>query len=129
MTKMNVVRWVKGTLASAVAAGVSFWMWVRLREWAEGISAAGQGAMGTGWTEGVLASLIGVLSMPVLLWASMRLLGEKGNHVLVLCGVGLWWFIGGHVVEGSVGDVATAVFLALFAVAGGLLSLVEVPAQ
>lgn len=129
MTKGRAVRWGKGTLVSAVAAGVCYWIWDSLRAWAQDASAAGQGAMGAGWFEGLLAGFIGLLSMPVLLWAGMRLLGERGNHLLVLGGVVVWWLIGGHVVEDAVGSAATALFLALYAVAGGLLSLAEIPGK
>lgn len=124
---MNVARWAKGILVSEVAVDGCYLTWGRLHEWAQDASIAGQGAMGAGWIEGLLALFVGLLSMPLLLWAGMRLLGERGNHMLVLGGVAAWWLIGGHVVEGAVGGMATALFLALFAVIGGLLSLVEVP--
>ncbi|MEU7056896.1 hypothetical protein [Streptomyces sp. NPDC046197] len=123
MTKSRTVRGAKGTLVSAVSAGVCYWIWTGLRQWAQDASASGQGAMGAGWFESLLAGFAGLLSMPLLLWAGMRLLGERGNHLLVLGGVVAWWLIGGHVVEDSAGDTATALFLALFAVFGGVLSL------
>lgn len=128
MTKTRAVRAVKGTLVSALAAVVCHWMWTSLREWSDDVSRASGDAMGAGWLESLLAGLLGLLSMPVLLWAGMRLLREHGNHLLVVAGFAAWWLIGGHVVEdGNVGDTATALYLALFAGLGGLLSLAEVP--
>src|SRR5690349_21309622 len=129
MTKSRTVRWAKGTLASAVAAGICYWTWTSLRGWAQDAFAAGHGAMGAGWFESLAAGFAGRLWMAVRGWAGMRLLGERGNHLLVLGGVVVWWLIGGHVVEGAVGSTATALFLALYAVAGGLLSLAEVPGK
>lgn len=126
--KARIVRCVKGVLVSALAAVVCYWMWNSLLQWADDSAAADESAMGAGWLESLLAGLMGLLSMPLLLWAGMRLLGERGNHLLVLAGVAAWWLIGGHVVEDAgVGGTATALFLALFAVLGGLLSLVEMP--
>ncbi|MFE4830792.1 hypothetical protein [Streptomyces sp. NPDC056672] len=121
MTK--TVRWVKGTLVSGPAAVVCYWMWTSLPEWAD--NTADGGAMGSGLLEGMLASVVGLPTMPLLLWAGMRLLGEKGNHLLVLLGVVAWWLIGAHVVEDAVGAGATALYLSLFAVLGGLLAGVQ----
>lgn len=126
-SKAKVARWAKGTLVSAVAAGACYRTWIRLQEWADDVSAAGQGAMGAGLIEALLAEFTGLLSMPVVLWAGMRLSRERGNHVLVLGGAAAWWLIGAHVVQQAVGGFATLLFLALFAVVGGLLSLAEVP--
>ncbi|MEV7682800.1 hypothetical protein AB0O64_30265 [Streptomyces sp. NPDC088341] len=118
MTK--TVRWVKGTLVSGPASVVCYWMWTSLREWAD--NSADGDTVGSGLLQGLLASVVGVLTMPLLLWAGMRLLGEKGDHLLVLLGVVAWWLIGAHVVEDDVGTGATALYLSLFAVIGGLLA-------
>ncbi|WP_280698014.1 hypothetical protein [Kitasatospora sp. GP82] len=75
----------------------------------------------------MLAVLAGVTAMPVLLWTGMRALREQGNHLLLTVGSGLWFVIGGHVVETNVSTVGTEVFLVLFALVCGLLSLVRVP--
>lgn len=126
MTKSRTTRWAKGTLVSAVAAVVCRAGWERLREWSSDVAAADPGAMGAGWLEAMLASVAGLVAMPVLLWIGMRLLGERGNHLLVLAGVLAWWLIGGHVVENaSVGATATALLLTLFALLGGALSVAE----
>ncbi len=79
--------------------------------------------MGAGWLEGLLATLDGAMSMPVLLWVGMRLLGERDNYLLVLGGVPSWWLIGGHVVEGAASRLDTGLFLILFVSLGGLFSL------
>lgn len=116
MTKSRTTRWAKGTLVSAVAAVVCHTAWERLREWSSGVSAA----------EGMLASVTGLVAMPVLLWVGMRLLGERGNHLLVLAGVVAWWLIGGHVVEdATVGATCTTLLLTLFALLGGALAMAE----
>jgi xanthine/CO dehydrogenase XdhC/CoxF family maturation factor len=58
----------------------------------------------------------------------MRLVRERGNHLLVLGGGLMWPFIGGHVIEDAVvGRAETAFSCALFALLGGLLSFAEVP--
>jgi hypothetical protein len=127
MAKNMIARWVKGTLVSAVAAVVCYWLWASLREWAWDVGLADRYSWFAGSVELLVAGIAGVASMPVLLWAGMRLLGERGNHLLVLLGAMAWIFIGGHVVEGYVSAAGTAVFLALFAALASVLSLVEVP--
>ncbi|KUO21893.1 hypothetical protein [Streptomyces dysideae] len=126
MTGSRTTRWAKGTLVSAVAAVVCHAGWERLREWAGDVAAADPGAVGAGWPEGMPASATGLVAMPVLLWAGMRLLGERGNHLLVPAGVTAWWFIGGHAVEDvAVGVTCTTLLLTLFALLGGALSMAE----
>ncbi|RNG23557.1 hypothetical protein [Streptomyces botrytidirepellens] len=120
---------MKGTLVSAVAATACYWMWASLLERADEVAEANGRVMGAGWFESLLAMIAGLLSMPVLLWVGMRLLGARGNHLLVLFGTVAWLFIGGYVVDGFVSDTATAAFLALFVVLGALLSLVELPGE
>ncbi|MCD9591255.1 hypothetical protein [Streptomyces sp. 8ZJF_21] len=127
MTKSGPYRWLKGACVSAVAAVVCYWLWTSLSEWADGVAGAQQDAMLAGSIESLLAGIAGVVSMPVLLWAGMRVLRERGNHLLVILGAIVWIFAGGHVVEDSVSTVGTAVTLALFAVFGSLLSTVELP--
>ena len=111
---------------STAAASICYWSWTELRAWAQSVSAAGQGDLGAGFLESLLASFVGgLVSMPLLLWVGMRLLGERRNHVLVLGGVVTWWLIGGHVVEDGTGSGAgTFFFLALFVALSSLLSLV-----
>lgn len=124
---IRTARGVKGTVASAVAATVCYVAWSAGRDWASDARDADPDTVLAGAVESVLALVIGVALMPVLLWAGMRLLRERGNHLLVLAGTGVWFFLGGHVVEDAVGGAGTALFLALFAVLGGLLSLVRSP--
>jgi hypothetical protein len=128
MTRRRVViRGTKGILVSAAATTACYAAWAQLLEWSDDVSASAQGAMGAGWSEAVLALAFGLFSMPLLLWAGMRLLAERGNHLLVLAGSPLWWLIGGHAVEQSPGPGATASSLCLFAALAVLLSLPEVP--
>ncbi|WP_369248198.1 hypothetical protein [Streptomyces sp. R41] len=129
MTNRRTARWVKGAVVSAVSAVVCYWIWSSLREWAQGVGDADPDAMFAGSLESLLAGVAGVASMPVLLWAGMRVLRERGNHLLVLLGALAWILIGGHVVEDAVGTGATAGFLALFAVLGGLLAGVRSPSE
>lgn len=94
-----------------------------LQEWAFGVAAADQDALfAGGFLELLFAGVAGVMSMPLLLWAGMRVLRERGNHLLVMVGAVTWIFLGGHVVEDDVGVGATAGFLALFAALGSLLA-------
>jgi len=119
---------VKGTIVSALAAVVCYWIWTSLLEWSDDVARAGGDSIGSGFLEALLARCIGLLSLPVLLWVSMRLLRERGNHLLIAAGHVAGWVIGGYLVEqGGVSDTVTALCLALFAGLGGLLSLVEVP--
>ncbi|WP_328493375.1 hypothetical protein OHS59_11910 [Streptomyces sp. NBC_00414] len=128
MTRARVFRGVKGTLLSALAAAACYEMWTSLWEWSDDVSRASGDAMGAGWLEGLLAGIVGLLSMPVLLWAGMRLLRERGNHLLVVVGFVAWWRIGGKLVEeGNVSDLATGLYISLFAGLCGLASLAEMP--
>ncbi|MFD8629747.1 hypothetical protein ACFV4E_38880 [Streptomyces hygroscopicus] len=129
MTKSGPSRWLKGALVSAVAAIVCYWLWASLTEWADGVANSQQDAMMAGSIESLLAGITGVVSMPALLWAGMRVLQERGNHLLVILGAIAWIFVGGHVVEDPVSTAGTAVFLTLFAIFGSLLSSVEVPGR
>ncbi|MGW6455706.1 hypothetical protein ACWF94_07210 [Streptomyces sp. NPDC055078] len=127
MTEGRVIRWVKGTVVAACAAGICYWLWTSAREWAAHASDADSSAFLSGALESGVATIAGVAAMPVLLWAGMRALGERGNHVVIIAGAVMWLFVGGHVVENDVGEVGTAAFLALFTVLGGLAALAEVP--
>jgi hypothetical protein len=90
----------------------------------EAVAAAEPGSIGAGWTQALLASCAGVLAMPLLLWAGMRLLGERGTQVLALVGGAAWWLIGTHMVEGTrIDDTDTALLLTVFALLGGVLCL------
>ncbi len=126
MKNRRTARWVKGVAVSAVSAVVCYGIWTSCREWAFGAAAADPDALfGGGFLELLLAGFAGVMSMPLLLWAGMRVLRERGNHLLVIVATMTWIFLGGHVVEEDTGAVPTAVFLALFAAFGGLLSAVR----
>ncbi|MFR9675175.1 hypothetical protein [Streptomyces sp. TR06-5] len=127
MTKRTAVRGAKGTLVTAVAALSCRSLWASLRAWAQEVSAAAPDGMFAGTLESLLAGVVGVLAMPVLLWAGMRVLGERGTALLVLGGAVAWPFVGGHVVEDAAGGAETAGFLVLFTALGGLLSLARVP--
>ncbi|QXE36108.1 hypothetical protein KQY30_19565 [Streptomyces sp. GMY02] len=126
MTKTMTARWVKGVLVSAAAAAVCYWIWTSAREWAQDARAAPDSNFGTGFLEGLLAQIAGVASMPVLLWAAMRAVRERGNHLLVLGGAVAWLFIGGHIIEDAgVGSTETILYLTLFAAVGGVLAGVQ----
>ncbi|GFM99408.1 hypothetical protein [Streptomyces fulvorobeus] len=120
---------MKGAVASAVAAILCYLIWSGGREWASGVRDAQPDAFLAGSVESVLALIAGVACMPVLLWAGMRALRERGTHLLVVAGTCVWFFLGGHVVEDAVDGAATALYLALFAVLGGALALVRTPGR
>ncbi|WP_019072787.1 hypothetical protein [Streptomyces hokutonensis] len=120
---MDVAPLVAGVAVVVCRAGRAL-----LLAWSDRVAAADPGATGAGWTEAALASVCGLPAIPVVLWAGMRLLGERRSHLLVPAGVTVWWLIGGHVVEDAgVGPAATALWLVLFVLLCGVLSLVEVP--
>ncbi|MFF1832874.1 hypothetical protein ACFVXE_01445 [Streptomyces sp. NPDC058231] len=127
MAKQKLARCAAGVAVSAVSAGACYRVWASGREWAQDVSRADPDTMFAGSLESLLATAAGLLLMPVLLWAGMRLLRQRGNHLFVLGGAVAWAFVGGHVVESAVGTGATAGFLALFALLGGLLALVRTP--
>ncbi|MFF0157980.1 hypothetical protein ACFYRY_10670 [Streptomyces sp. NPDC005263] len=127
MAKTRSFRGVKGTIVSALGAVVCYWTWTYLLDWSDGVRQAGGDSVGAGFLEALLARLVGLLALPVLLWVGMRLLRERGNHLLLAAGHAAAWLIGGYLVEqGGVSDTVTTLCLALFAGLGGLLSLVEV---
>ncbi|MEV0494968.1 hypothetical protein [Streptomyces atratus] len=118
---------MKGTLVSAVAAVACYEIWACLRQWAQEVSAADPDTMFAGSFELLLAGFTGVVSMPVLLWARMRALGERRNHLFVTVGAVAWPFLGGHIVEDYVSDAGTAVYLALLTGLCGLSALAAAP--
>ncbi|MFE7706400.1 hypothetical protein ACFU6I_11490 [Streptomyces sp. NPDC057486] len=91
------------------------------------MSAAGPDTMFAGSFGLLLAGLTGVVSMPVLLRAGMRALGERCPHLFVSVGAVTWPFLGTHVVEDHVSDASTVMYLALFAGLCGLPVLVMAP--
>ncbi|MFI5679385.1 hypothetical protein [Streptomyces cellulosae] len=128
MAKSRSFRGVKGAMVSALTVVVCYWIWTSLLEWSDDVAQAGGDSVGAGLLEGLVARIIGLLSLPVLLWVGMRLLRERGNHLLLAAGHVAGWLIGGYLVEqGGVSDTVTALCLALFVALGGLLSLAEVP--
>lgn len=127
MSKTRTARSVKGVVVSAVAATVCFWIWTLGREWAAGVREASPDAFLAGSLESVLATIAGAASMPVLLWAGMRVARERGHHLLVIVGAVGWLFVGSHLVEDDVSTATLTMSLALFAILGGLLALVTVP--
>ncbi|MFI1338548.1 hypothetical protein ACH4U7_52645 [Streptomyces sp. NPDC020845] len=92
MMKSRPSRWLKGTLVSAVAAVVCYWFWGFLDEWAGETDSEGSFS---GLFTSLFAGIMDVASMPVLLWAGMRVLRERGNHLLVMLDAIAWFFVGG----------------------------------
>ena len=125
MMNRGVARWRKGAVVSAVAATICYWIWTSARAWAAGISDANPDELFAGSLESLLATIAGVASMPMLLWAGMRAFRERGNHLLVMVGAVLWLYTGGHLVEDHVSVGGTAVFLAFFVLLSSLLALVK----
>lgn len=122
MTHRKRPRWLKGVAVSGLAAAACLWIWNSARAWAQ--AAMDSDADYAGFIDSLLATLAGAVLMPVLLWAGMRALGERGNHLLVLLGTVSWLLIGGHVVEDDVSVAATVAFLGLFALLGSVLATV-----
>lgn len=121
--RIFAVRSAKGVVVGAVAAVVCFWFWSALDEWATDTEIGPNSNFGSGFVEGVTANLAGIVVIPVLLWAGMRLARERNNYLLVVgCGM-LWPFIGGMLIDENHGVTATVLLLVLFPVLGGVLSL------
>lgn len=117
------VRGAKGVVVGAVAAVACFRSWSALDEWAEHAGSGPNSNFGTGFIESLIALAVGIVSMPVLLWAGMRLVRERNNYLLVACGGVLWPFIGGTLIDELHGVAETVLLLAVFPVLGGVLSL------
>ena len=89
---------IRGTKAAAVAAVATLAGWKAfdgLYAWA-GHSADSQVASGgsewfAGFTQYLVADAIGVLFLPLAVWAGLRLIRIKGNHLAVVVS-GLLWF-------------------------------------
>ena len=103
-----------------LATAIAYWFWTAARAWA---ASHADGADYAGFLESLLATLAGAASLPVLLWAGMRALHARGNHLLVLGSAASWFVIGAHVVEDRVGIVARCALLALQAVVSSALAL------
>lgn len=127
MSNPCIARWGKGAVVSALGATVCYWTWIFAIEWADGVRDAHREAFLAGFLEGVLARAAGLVAMPVLLWAGMRAVGERGHHLLVMFGTVAWFFIGGHVIEDVISVFGTALWITCFAVLCGVLALAKVP--
>ncbi|MFI9723873.1 hypothetical protein ACIHFE_30165 [Streptomyces sp. NPDC052396] len=120
-------RCAKGVVVSAVAAHATYWAWASLTDRAWRVSEAHpDDGFAAGFGELVEAQLVWVLLMPLLLWAGMRVLGEKGNSRMLAAGSAMWLLIGGRV-ETKTDWLNTEVSLVLFALLCGLLSLRRAP--
>ncbi|EFL25144.1 hypothetical protein SSOG_04858 [Streptomyces himastatinicus ATCC 53653] len=124
MLSSRLCRWIKGVGVSAAAAHATYWVWQSAEQWAwEAQQANPDGGIGAGFIESALAVVASVTLMPLLLWAGMRLLRERDNHLLVTMGWAMWLVLNTQMSEGSVNRLETELFLAAFAVLGGFLAL------
>ncbi|MFD8162315.1 hypothetical protein [Streptomyces malaysiensis] len=124
MLSSRLCRWIKGGGVTAAAAHATYWIWESAKEWElEAQQAKPEGGIGTGFIEGVLATLAWLTLVPLLLWVGMRLLRERDNHLLVSMGSATWIVLGTQVAEGGVSRVETELFLFAFALLGGFLAL------
>jgi hypothetical protein len=120
MSRRTQIAVFQGAFVSAMAACASLTAWHTLRDSA--LSASADGAAAAGWFEGLLAGVVGLGLVPLLLWATMRLLGRTDTHLLLFGGTAAWWLIGAHLVEDADSGLAAAAWVAAFAATGGLLS-------
>jgi len=124
MLSSRLCRWIKGVGVSAAAAHATYWVWQAAEQWAgEAQQANPDGGIGAGFVEGVLGLTALVTLVPLLLWAGMRLLGERDNHLLVTMGWAMWLVLNTQMPDGSASRLETELFLAAFAVLGGFLAL------
>ncbi|MFF7648681.1 hypothetical protein ACFZCY_02245 [Streptomyces sp. NPDC007983] len=124
MLSSRLCRWLKGVGVSAAAAHTTYWVWESAEQWAwEAQQANPDGGIGAGFIESALAVVALVTLVPLLLWAGMRLLRERDNHLLVTMGWAMWILLNTQVAESSASKVETELFFAAFALLGGFLSL------
>lgn len=117
---------MKGVVVTAAATHVTYWVWTAARQWESDATAADpDGGFGAGFVEGALASACGILLMPLLLWAGMRLLRERDNYALVALGSSTWLVLAGKVVEHHADRMTAELSFTGFALLGGLLSLIR----
>ncbi|MEU1801771.1 hypothetical protein [Streptomyces sp. NPDC019937] len=124
MLSSRLCRWLKGVGVSAAAAHTTYWVWESAEQWAwEAQQANPDGGIGAGFTESALAVVAVVTLVPLLLWAGMRLMRERDNHLLVTLGWAMWILLNTQMAESSASKVETELFFAAFALLGGFLSL------
>ncbi|MBW8088532.1 MULTISPECIES: hypothetical protein [Streptomyces] len=124
MSSRRLCRWIKGGAVTAAAAHATYWVWESAKEWeSEAEQANPDGGIGAGFIEGALATFAWLTLVPLLLWAGMRLLRERDNHLLVTMGSAAWIVLGTQVTKGDVSRVETELFLFAFTLLGGFLAL------
>ncbi|WP_055546136.1 hypothetical protein [Streptomyces sp. NBRC 110028] len=124
MLSSRLCRWLKGVGVSAAAAHTTYRAWKSAEQWEwEAQQADPDGGIGAGFIEGALATVALVTLVPLLLWAGMRLLRERDNHLLVIMGWATWILLNTQLAESSADKVETELFFAAFALLGGFLSL------
>ncbi|MBT2385322.1 hypothetical protein [Streptomyces sp. ISL-11] len=125
----RIVRCVKAAVVGALAGHAMYWTVTAVRDWANTDSTTdnyGQ-AIGEAVFQIVMTGLVGMAPMPVLLWAGMRLMQERGNILLMLFGAVTWGFIGGRAAQLKMSCAETEGWMIFFAIACGLLGLTRLP--
>ncbi|ANW17293.1 hypothetical protein [Streptomyces clavuligerus] len=122
---LHRVRLLKGTLAAAVAAAVCHSVmsvgYTSARE-----AGADDGPWG-GIVEFGFATGASWILMPILLWAGMRLMREKGTVLLAVVGGFVWFLVSGWFIDDidSVGGHMPFAVLIAYALTAGALAGVE----
>ncbi|MFG2116993.1 hypothetical protein ACGFRB_30875 [Streptomyces sp. NPDC048718] len=93
---MPYIRLVKGALAVAVATVACHALMSAGYAWARDSAAANGDTPLSGAFEFLFVTAASWVLMPLLLWAGMRLLRERGNTVLVVVGGLAWVGISGY---------------------------------
>ncbi|MCC3766693.1 hypothetical protein [Streptomyces sp. UNOC14_S4] len=125
----RIVRCVKAAVVGALAGHAMLWTLLAVHNWAEPDQPADNFGQGIGQAifQTAATGLVGMAPMPVLLWAGMHLMRERGNILLMLFGAVIWGYIGGRAAQLKMSLAETEVWLAFFAVACGLLGLTRLP--
>ncbi|MCC3769013.1 hypothetical protein K6I34_001048 [Streptomyces sp. UNOC14_S4] len=105
------------------------WTLLAAHDWAEPGPPPDNFGQGIGQAifQTAVTGLAGMAPMPLLLWAGMRLMRERGNVLLMLFGAVIWGYIGGRAARLKMSPVETEGWLIFFAVACGLLGLTRLP--
>ncbi|MEU5190442.1 hypothetical protein AB0G83_25350 [Streptomyces klenkii] len=120
---------MKAAAVGALAGHVMYWALTAAHDWAAPDVPSdnfGQ-AIGRGVFQTVVTGLAGMAPMPLLLWAGMRLMRERGNVLLIAFGSVIWGYIGGRVAGLELSLADSEAWLVFFAVACGLLGLTRLP--
>lgn len=122
-----LVRAAKTTFMAAAAALVAWWLF-------DGMYALIDNATGTDSAENPLAGVpyylaanaVGIVAQPLVLWGGARLLGVRGNHLMVIISTFMWaTMTTGHLVDSTPGLGEAIMWVTLQSLAAAGASLLQ----